>query len=154
MAKIVFVILRDRSGLVLLTGCWRIRRWCFATANLPSKVTWTRISFTGSCMCYICSHLSLILISYSCCIPTKDGSLCWTGPSFPCIEIPFRVSALKESVENAVLVQCEAVGRSLQLLYRARLKGGPQVWWIVFVVLHSTFAWLYLQHSRNPGNTF
>ena len=38
--------------------------------------------------------------------------------------------------------------------YRARLKGGPQVWWILLLRLLTAFAWLCLQHSRNLGTTF
>ena len=41
-----------------------------------------------------------------------------------------------------------------QTTYRARLKGGPQVWWIMFLSLLATFVWACLQHSRNLGTTF
>ena len=37
---------------------------------------------------------------------------------------------------------------------RDRLKGGPQVWWILLLLSLTTSAWLCLQHSRNLGNTF
>ena len=33
--------------------------------------------------------------------------------------------------------------------YRALLKGGPQVWWILLLLLLTNPAWLCLQHSRN-----
>ena len=35
--------------------------------------------------------------------------------------------------------------------YRARLKGGPQVWRILFQLLLTTSAWPCLLHSRNLG---
>ena len=38
--------------------------------------------------------------------------------------------------------------------YRARLKGRPQVWRILLLLLLSTSAWLCLQHSRNLGPAF
>ena len=37
-------------------------------------------------------------------------------------------------------------------LYRARLKGGPRVWWILFLLLLTISGWLCLQHSRNLGS--
>ena len=33
--------------------------------------------------------------------------------------------------------------------YRARLKGGAQVWQILFLLLLTTSAWLCIQHSHN-----
>ena len=38
--------------------------------------------------------------------------------------------------------------------YRAQLKGGTQVWWILLPLLLTTSAWPCLQHSRNLGTTF
>ena len=40
------------------------------------------------------------------------------------------------------------------LVYRARLKGGRQVWRILFQLWLSASAWLCLQHSRNLGPSF
>ena len=40
----------------------------------------------------------------------------------------------------------------IAVLYRARLKGDPQVWWIMLLLLLPTSAWLCLQHSRNLGS--
>ena len=42
----------------------------------------------------------------------------------------------------------------LVALYRARLIGGPQVWWILFLLLLTTSASTCLQHSRNLGPAY
>ena len=38
--------------------------------------------------------------------------------------------------------------------YRAPLIGGPQVWWILFLLLLTTSASTCLQHSRNLGPAY
>ena len=43
---------------------------------------------------------------------------------------------------------------SIWTFYRARLRGGPQVWWTLLLLLLTTSAWPCLQHSRNLGTTF
>ena len=47
----------------------------------------------------------------------------------------------------------DGIGKDAKI-YRARLKGGPQVWRILLLLLLTTFAWLCLQNSRNLGTTF
>ena len=39
-------------------------------------------------------------------------------------------------------------------IYRAPLIGGPQVWWILFLLLLTTSASTCLQHSRNLGPAY
>ena len=40
------------------------------------------------------------------------------------------------------------------ITYRGRLKGGPQVWWNLFLLLLITSAWPCLQNSWNLGPVF
>ena len=72
---------------------------------------------------------------------------------FPLIFLPFRNFDTVAVRGNSHLQFC-IITPIWESEYKAQLKGGPQLWWILSLLLLATSAWLSLQHSRNLENTF
>ena len=89
------------------------------------------------------------------------GILTWKSVIWFCRGIPLIKLPLGKTVSSA---RCEKgnLGSYTFILiewvcndfYRAWLKGGPQDWLILILLLITTSAWLCLQHSRNLGTLF
>ena len=109
------------------------------------------------------AYSSLVSLPMSLFFVISSSPLCMQYVVF----LPFSISSIRRPSVHCPTSSCRR-RRSSRLqfdhragcplpppcMYRARLIGGPQVWWILFLLLLTTSASTCLQHSRNLGPAY